>query len=514
VTQTAGPTGRRRWWVFIAAWVALGLLAGAWAVSSPLSTAPDEPAHFVKAASVVRGQLVGPQGTYGNDVQVPNYVSWTIGHTCFKFHDETPANCIPPLVGDPWETVTAPTTAGYYNPVYYAVVGWPTLILQSGSGLYAMRFVSAVVTTGLLALSFMLVFTWKRRALPLIGLVAAVTPMVIYVAGVVNPSAFEIAGTLTTFVAITTIITQPNKALLRERSIVLVVAAVLALNMRTISPLWILLAIALPFLLLPGRELLSLLRQRTVIVSAAVIAAAAAVALAWTPLSSWLGARANEGAPAPTLITTVFPDVGESPLYGFAKTLGLTFTNTTAMIGNFGWLDTPAPAVTVVIWTVLVGAILLAGASLLGGRRAVVASLLFLLALLCPALIQAAFITDGGYIWQGRYGLPIFVMMIFGIAALVSVETERAGARVGSAGRALGIVLALWAVGQACAFVIALRRNVVGTDAPLPQLFSAPAWLPPGGTTLSLVMFAVGLVAVAAVSASFVASPRGARGRA
>ncbi|WP_374945823.1 DUF2142 domain-containing protein, partial [Agreia sp.] len=80
-----------RWTIFVGAWIALFLLAAAWAISSPISSGPDEPAHFVKAASVARGQLVGPQGTYGNEVDVPQYVQWTNARTCFVFHPAVPA---------------------------------------------------------------------------------------------------------------------------------------------------------------------------------------------------------------------------------------------------------------------------------------------------------------------------------------------------------------------------------------------------------------------------------------
>jgi hypothetical protein len=488
-----------RWKIFAGAWIALSLLAAAWAISSPISSGPDEPAHFVKAASVVRGQLVGPQGTYGNEVEVPQYVQWTNARTCFVFQPEVAADCATETPGDPAQIVTGSTTAGYNNPVYYALVGWPSLVFHNEVGLYAMRILSGILASGILALAFLLVSTWKRPTIPALGLIVAATPMVIYVNGLVNPSSFEITGVLTAFVAMLTIVTQPLDRLLRERAVILIVASVLALSTRTVSPLWIALAILLPLLLLSGRELVELLRRRVVLVSAGIIAVCAALALAWTPISSRLATEAAHGAPAPTVITTLFPDVGESPFFGLVKMVVLTFLNAADMIGNFGWMDTPAPVTTMVIWTMLIGAILIVGFALLRGRRAVVGALLLVLAFAVPAAIQAAFITSGGFIWQGRYGLPIFAMLIFGVAALVGVTLENRPLNAGVTIRLVIAVLVGFLAGQAYAFLKALRRNAIGSDTSWKHLIIDPAWIPPGGVLPVFGLFLLGLLALAAV---------------
>ncbi|SMG12529.1 DUF2142 domain-containing protein [Agreia pratensis] len=492
-------TGKGRWKIFAGAWIALSLLATAWAISSPISSGPDEPAHIVKAASVVRGELVGPQGTYGNEVAVPNYVSWTNAQTCFVFKPAVPADCAPAIEGDPAETVVGTTTAGYNNPVYYALVGWPSLVFSDTTGIYAMRIVSGLLSSGMLALAFMLVSTWRRPTIPAIGLVAAITPMVLYVNGLVNPSSFEISGTIAAFVAMLTIVTQPDERLLRGRAIILVAVSVLVANTRTISPLWIAIAIVVPLLLLPWRELGGLLRRRVVLISAAIVALAAAFSVAWTPISTRLASDAAAGAPKTPVITTVFPDVGQSPFFGFVKMVTLTFTNGADMIGNFGWMDTPVPATTIVIWTMLIGVILLAGFVLLRGRRALVGAALLLLALVLPALIQAAFITTGGFIWQGRYGLPIFVMLIFGVAALVSLSVENSRPAPALLTRLVLAVLVGFIAGQGYGFLKAMRRNVIGSDTSWKQLITDPQWIPPGGVMLSLALFAVGLVTLAVV---------------
>jgi hypothetical protein len=497
----AEKTGSRRgrWGIFAGAWIALALLATAWAIATPISSGPDEPAHLVKAASVVRGELVGAQGVYGNEVDVPYYVSYTNAQTCFVFHPEIPASCALPLTGDPGEIVTGSTTAGYNNPVYYALVGWPTLVFSNEVGIYAVRIVSGILSSAILALAFMLVSTWRRPTIPTIGLAVALTPMVLYVNGLVNPSSFEISGTVTAFVAMLTIVTQADERRLRERAIILVVVSVLAANTRTISPLWVALAILLPLLLLSWREGARLLRHRVVLISAAIIAVGAAFALAWIPLSTRLATDAAAGAPTPTVITTIFPDVGKSPFFGLVKMITLTFSNGAEMIGNFGWIDTPVPATTIVIWTMLIGVILLAGFTLLRGRRALVGSILLILMLVLPAFIQAAFITTGGYIWQGRYGLPLFVMLIVGVTALVGVTLEDRRLQAQAMTRLVVAVLVGFLAGQGYGFLKALRRNVIGSDTSWKQLITDPAWIPPGGVLPVLGLFTVGLLALAGV---------------
>lgn len=492
--------------VFLAAWAALSLMSIAWALASPLGSGPDEPAHIIKAASVVRGQLVGPQGDTGNIVEVPRSVAWTATQDCYRFEIDQDAGCAPLLDGDGAETVTTETSAGYYNPVYYALVGWPTLLLTGETGLYAVRIVSALISSAMLACAFMLVGTWRRRSVPAVGLLVALTPMVIYVNGVVNPSAFEISGSLAVFVAMLSIVTQPSHELLRHRLIVLVASAALAIGARTVSPLWVALALALPLLLLGRPDFTRLLRTRAVVISAALVAVFAVVAVVWNPISSRLAVDART-TPASTDGFEVFPDVGSSPLFGFMKMITLSVTNGNDMIGNFGWMDTPVPDTTIVVWTVLLGALVLAAVYLLRRRNAVFGVALALCFFFVPPLIQAAFITGGGYIWQGRYGLPTLTMLAFGLATAIGLSLNRPSAAPGAAlGPALGsgtrivvVIAAACTYAQSYAFASALHRFTVGSSTAWKNMVTQPSWSPPGGVILSVAVFGLGALLLAAV---------------
>jgi len=488
--------------VFFTAWAALSLMSIAWALASPIGSGPDEPAHIIKAASVVRGELVGPQGDTGNIVDVPSSIAWTASQDCYRFDIDHDAGCAPALEGDGSETVTAETSAGYYNPVYYALVGWPTVFFSGETGIYAIRVVSALLSSAMLACAFMLVGTWQRRSIPAIGLLVALTPMVIYVNGVVNPSAFEISGSLAVFAAMLTIVTQPSSELLRLRLTILVASAALAIGARTVSPLWVALALALPLLLLPRSDLTRLLRTRAVVISAALVGVFALVAIAWNPISSRLAVDARS-TPASTDGFEVFPDVGSSPLFGFMKMITLSVTNGNDMIGNFGWMDTPVPDTTIVVWTVLLGTLVLAAVYLLRQKRALFGIALSLCFFVVPPLIQAAFITGGGYIWQGRYGLPTLTMLAFGLAAVLglTVTGPRAASSPspGSSTRIIVVIVAACTYAQCYAFASALHRFTVGSSTAWRQMITMPSWSPPGGVVFSVGLFGLGALLLAAV---------------
>ncbi|MDR6904644.1 hypothetical protein J2X63_000330 [Agromyces sp. 3263] len=486
----SGPFERSIWVRFVVAWAFLCAVCTLWAIATPISAAPDEPAHLVKAASVVRGQFVGETTGFGEIVQVPNSIARSHARTCFAFHPERPADCeFEP--GDPDELVDARTTAGLYNPLYYLLVGWPSLILGDDAGIYAMRFASALLTSGLLALSFMVVGSWPRRVIPMLGLLGAVTPMVLFLGGVVNPSGPEVAGTLAVVVGIVSISTGRNVEQLRAHCIVIAVGAVVALNMRGISPMWLAVGILLPLVLLGWTRMRSLLATTPVRVAAIVTAVAAAAAVAWTVGSNSLGTgMADDKADA------IFPGVGTHPFAGFVEMVLRTFDFARGVVGEFGWNDTSAPAFSYFLWSALVGGLVAFGLAALRGRRLLVLVGFVGAGVLLPALVQAVYVAEGGYIWQGRYTMPAFAALVIVAAALLD---DAVGERfeAWSARRLFAIVAAAWAFAQLDAFIHVLRRYAAGWPSHWSELVRAPAWAPPGGTLASPLIFAATVAALA-----------------
>ncbi|SDS28468.1 DUF2142 domain-containing protein [Microterricola viridarii] len=484
------PRARTLFWV---SWLLASLLSIAWAIATPVAASPDEPAHMVKAASVVRGQFVGEPSSLGHIVQVPNYVAVTHAETCFAFKPGVTADCVDALAGDGGAIVDSTTTAGLYNPVYYLLVGWPSLIFGTEFGLYAMRAMSAVLFSLFLALTVVTVSGWRRPALPLAALAVATAPMLLFLGGSVNPNAVETSATLAAFAGMLGVVLHPSRSLLAQRSMIVLAGSVVAANTRGLSMLWVFLAIALPLVLASWAEIRELLRQRPVQWAIGGTAVGVGFALVWLLRSNSLTAAVELEDNFQT-----FPGVGTHPIAGFLMTLRDTFGYAQGMIGNFGWLDTPAPLGVYFIWSVLCGAILLAGFAVLRGRRAVFAAALAACFFLLPPVIQGAYITGGGIIWQGRYNLPLFAMAVLGVVAVISAGIRAEGAAARSVLLRLGLIVwLLWAIAQFASFADAMRRYAVGAGGAWKQLLTAPDWAPPGGTLPWLAVFAVLVCATA-----------------
>ena len=491
MTEAEATPIRPTRWMFLSAWVILALLCSAWAIATPIAAVPDEPAHLIKAASVVRGEIVGDIGPNGQQVSVPQWVAFTHAQACFAFDGTVTADCTPPVPGDPAETVTASTTAGLYNPAYYLVVGLPSLVFSDSAGVYAMRIVSGIATSLFLAAAVAMLAALPRRRLPLLGMLAAVTPMVLFLGGSVNPNGMETAATLAAFIGVLSLVAHPDPRSVRALAIGVSLSAAVAVNMRGLSPLWVVIALTAP-LILASRETLSILLRRTAIRwMIAIIGIAGALALTWI-LGS--GSLVSGIGGTPTVERPEVPYTGASPLVGFYSVFQGTFDLAQNMVGIFGWLDTPAPPGVFFVWSAFVGGLIVASFVVLRGRALLLCSLLVVGVVVVPALVQAAYITGGGYIWQGRYTLPLFVCAIIAMAVLVDWSLPLTDG-VWPLRLSLAVIV-LWAVAQFFAFAMAIRRYSVGVLDSWVSMVLEPLWSPPGGVVLSLSAFAALIVAL------------------
>lgn len=461
---------RRRFWIVGGvAWALLTLLSVAWTLATPIAAAPDEPAHIIKAAAVARWEFLGTPGTNGVTVRVPEWAAQTQAETCFAFRPDVTADCAPAMTGD-GRLVNGTTTAGLYNPTYYLLVGWPSLLFQNAAGVYAMRIVAALVASLMTAAGLALISTWRAPVIPMAGALIAATPMTVFLAGVVNPSSLENAAAFTAFAGVLTLVTQmPTDRRLVGTCGILLIATAVGVNIRGLSVLWFALAL-LPLLLLKRARLAQLFRQRAVLITAGAAVLAAGVALAWVFVSNSLGAGLDT-PPAGT------PGIGESPLHGFLLVLSATFEYDQGLIGVFGWLDAPAHPATFAIWSMFIGALIVLGGLLLRKRRLLLMLAFLGLLVLLPAVLQAAYITRGGIIWQGRYALPLLTFMLMSTAAMIA-QRVRVSRRLAT--RLAAILGGLWATGQLFAFLSALKRYAVGAHGGWAAM-AHPAWQPPVG---------------------------------
>ena len=478
--MTAARDRRRTWWL---AFAVFGLGMGLWSLAMPLYGSPDEPAHVTKAAAVARGQLLGrdvdtSRGVFTH-VKVPRALVSQLRPCYARVKKATPA-CQRLQTGS--ELVDAGTQAGHYQPLYYLLVGWPSLLAPNHLGLWLMRLAGVVLNAALLASALLSV----RRRSPVIGPLAlgvAVSPMVFFMSGGVNPSSLEITAAIGTWAALLALLSDPVGADRRLVVRLAVAASMFALS-RSLSPLWVAVTAVVCLVWAGWRPVREVLRRRDAKICVAVVAVAGLVASAWIVLAGALDLRSTNKHPE--------LNYAEAVLHAFR----LTTHRVEAFVGWYGWLDTPSPSWTLFIWSVVAGMLIIAALALAGRWSAFTLSGLAVIVVVLPVLLEATHAATLGFVWQGRYTLPIAVgLPLLAARALQNRWSERIGDTAGTlfvARRVAIVSVALLMSAHLTAFIWALWRNVGGIQHD-PYPFRV-LWQPPLPFWLLILGFAVAVV--------------------
>jgi hypothetical protein len=476
-------SSRWMWWT---SFLLVVMLSSLWNLADPLYAGPDEPAHVIRAHALDHGQLTGKELSRERTrqagrrdlllVRAPQIYQTAEGSVCWVFRPDVTAACL--RFDGPTRDVDIPITAARHPPAYYAVVGVVSWLHGPGAlTVHLMRLIGALITGAFVATAITALRRSPAPPVAAVGLLLALTPMVLFVSGVVNPSTAEIAAAIAFWVCGLVLVSgsgrQPDKRLITAVGIA---GCALAL-IRQLGPLW-----------------LSL-------IALAIVATANRSTLAALARSSW--ARLWGGLIVVSAFAQVLWDVYAKPLdlspiserrtnldtaEILRETFGASFGRYREMIGSFGWLDTPAPALTVLLWTAGVGFLVLL--AVMFARRRNVAILVALLAAtaVVPALIESSqFRHVGGFAWQGRYTLPLAVgVPIVAATALASTELGRelTGRRFSLA------VVSVFVVAHILAFAQNLRRYTVGYDGPI-NFWKHPDWSPPGTAPFLTVAYAI-----------------------
>lgn len=456
----------------------------AWAGGMPLAAVPDEPAHSIKAAAVVRGELLGEPTRVGGAlrVRVPRGIAESRDYPCFAFNASVAANCrkADSDPSDDDETVAVSTSAGTYNPVYYAVVGLPTLVLSGDKALYAMRAVSAFLVAVLWALGITALARVPRARWVRLAALGAVTPMTFFLGAAVNPNGVEVASAFALFGALLLLFSDPDRRSRLLASIVAAASGVILVNGRSIAAVWLVVVVLLALPFIDRHRMIDIVRKPATWIAAAVLVVGGLSAAAWLVLSGGVA----KGDP--------FVGSGSSPLAGFIVMIGQTFDFAEGYIGVFGWLERPAPAFAYAAYAAAVLALLVTAAAHVRGRvlLAFVGSLAALV--VAPAIIQAVAVTDFGYIWQGRYSLALFVVAMVVAGAVI----DRSGPTVPAEGRgrrAVVIAVVLLAAAQGITYLTVMHRFVSGDSSTFAAMLH-PVWQPPGGWVGWTALFAASIL--------------------
>jgi Predicted membrane protein (DUF2142) len=483
--RTRPPSRRVQWWVSFALFTLLGW---AWAFSNPLFAGPDEPEHMIRAASVARGELIGPtrpgQPDHIRFVELPSKLAFgRIVAGCFAFHPRITADCAQSInVAADGEERTG-ISNGRFPPTPYGALGLPSLLIPSSGGVYLMRMWGAALCGALFASALLSLREARLPWLAVTGLAFALTPMVFFVASLVNPSSLEIAGGVAFWASGVVLVSKARDGTFDGRLVArtAIGAGVLVLA-RPLGMGWLAVATVVLLLLCTRSAIVRLLRSRAVQIGAGAVALCIAFEYAWITYYDSLGSKTPPGPSAD----------GFSAFEVFRTTLGTTSPSYREMVGFFGWVEVPAPALTFLLWTAALGILVALALAFTRARVALVIAVLLGLIVLVPAVLEFIEARRFGFGWQGRYTLPLAV----GLPILCGFALAQEPARRLPKGRLTIVLGVAFVVAQFLAFWQNLRRYAVGIDGSLLFWWDAN-WSPPLPSLLLLVGYAAVLVALA-----------------
>ncbi len=480
VAHWATANCRRLW---LTSFAFFFLLMACFSIATPLTAAPDEPAHITRAASVVRGQINGPDVSQTvvvagiprtevvTGIRLPErFNSLNTMYQCYVYDATKSAACAKPFTGSDTE-VSMTTAAGRYNPAYYLAIGWPTLLSQGTDAIYLMRLLSALICAALLASAVVTAGEWRRPGVAVLGVVTAATPMVLFLGGVVNPNAVECAAGILAWISVLTVFMQPDPRRLNRNLARAGIASCTLFCIRPLGLAWVLAAIVVGLLIAERGTLAQTVRRRVFWLWTGIAGIAFVFSEAWNmthPDNSGLTSSMTAKAVA-------LWSFNHSPRF------------VTQMIGNFGWLDTPAPTFAQLVWPGVIFALGLLAWSC--ARRLEALSIIAIaVGIFVLPILAGAMSAELGPIWQGRYllafaaGLPILCACI--VAKHEPLGTDRRRGLVNSS-------MVLLVAANLVTFYWSERRYSVGSNGSL--LIRHAHWQPPGTWTLWLLLYAVAL---------------------
>lgn len=488
-------TGSSPWTLFGKLFLLIFSAVSLWSLATPLMAFPDEPAHTIKAAAVVRGQITIEEGTsfgHGVHVRVPAYIANLHAQDCFKFRQDTAANCAPAIPSDANDEAIGVTSAGSYNPMYYWIVGLPSLLLTGQPALFAMRILSALLSAAFYAAGFTALAQLRQPRVPVLMASLAVTPMVLFLAAGINPNSLEVAATMAAFCGF--VVTLDNAHRVRHvlPAVVTVIASTVVLaNTRQVSLVWLLCALISGVLLFRGAEIKAAFRNRLVLTGAALTVPGVLLGIYWIYLM--LHAPANSGV-APEGIANPQPGVSISRAFLTMVEKAPEFLQ--QYVGVMGWLDTPVPTAVVMLWSMVFGVAVLLPMLIRPFKTTIGAWAALAMLIFVPAILQASIWKSMGFVWQGRYNLPLVVVLLIavGMTARRLHFPQSAGAQ--SVARVF-----LWSAVfcHLLAFAFVLRRYVVGTfgGGNWHAMINGVQWQPPLGWFLLTLMYLAVMVTAA-----------------
>ncbi|MCR2793752.1 DUF2142 domain-containing protein [Microbacterium sp. zg.Y625] len=462
------------------------LLFAGWGLFLPLASSPDESAHYIYSAAVVRGQ----SGML--DVVVPARIASVHDlAACLAFQIDVTASCQTEFRTDSNADVATRTHVGLYNPVFYAWTGLGSLLIPTENGMYVARLLAALVNAGVIGWATSLLIRTARSRWTVTGLLILITPMVVYMCSVLNPNGLEIVATLAIVVGgWNLIVRRPTRGRWTESHSIVLIAGALLLVSRGLSPLIAALVLTALAICAGWTALRDVLAQRTSWVLLAPLVLIGVLSLLWI-----LSHGTN-------YVGVVPPDSLSEGIASIPVYYDLIDGQLNQVVGQLGWLDLPAPHLVVFGWLAAAAAFVFVSFLAAAKGERVTLVLATATCILLPGVLSG--IQWSGQGWQGRYTLP-YVVALLAIAALsagdrmatpplVTDELSRRAQRVAAIGAPWGFLLAhVWIM------LNGAHRYLLGNSAPL---WADPAWRPPLSLWLLAALIGVGLLLVTTLVSS------------
>jgi hypothetical protein len=292
-----------------------------------------------------------------------------------------------------------PTSAGRYNPLYYALVGWPLKFAPDWTGLVLARLLSAAWSALLVACAFVVLIRWSRFGLMIGALVLSASPMLAHLAGAVNPNGIEIAAGIAFFSAGIPLLLGPRRGNTKPLWWLLGTSGVVLGTVRSLGPVWLALGLALLLTPTSRRAVARLWADRLARGWLLALGAALVLSVAWILImgTGQIAPAAKPGHLSLIHATYQYLDNWTTYLYG--------------MVGVAGWFDIRLSVP--FYWAYVGAAATLVVLGLIAGGWANRWRFFLVLVggLIIPGVLQVSEVNQVGFIIGGRYMLPLVVAM-------------------------------------------------------------------------------------------------------
>lgn len=477
--EVSGAPRRRGMRVIVAVLAPLLVLVGlgAWALSSPAGSSPDDDYHLVSIWCGLGDRAGLCEAVPGHPAERKLEAGVALAPDCFAFHPNHSGACTPPF--DPHATVR--TTQGnwnhhYYPPLYYAVAGLFATSHVSVSVL-AIRGFNAFLYVGLVTALFLLLPAFRRRALVWTQAVTMV-PLGVFLIASDNPSSWAVTSAATLWLALVGYYETDSRWRRVGLGAVATIATVMGAGARADAALFCVMSVVVAVVLTararPRFLALSVLPAALVVVAALLYLTGAQS----QALTAGLGNTNSQYGP----LALLWGNIIDLPSL-YAGTLG-----TSAL----GWFDTKMPSMVWVPMVVLCGAAILVGiAKPTLRKRLMLAAVGAGLVVYPMVLLFQSHVLVGSQV-QPRYVLPVLVIFV-GVALYQDRPAARTSLRVSHLVTA-GVFVA---IANAVALHENVRRYVSGLAYVSPDLNHDVQWWWPGAVPSPMVAWGVGTLTLA-----------------